>query len=117
MEDYFHNEFVFDKDYKVQNFLKSSAPDFCPNPYWYIQGLEKKVKIGYKSFNSIDYLEAYCNIDCGTHCNYEYLDKVYKEIQKAFEEVENYKKTGKTPPRKYPTDPATFKRTIDKLFS
>jgi hypothetical protein len=40
----------------LQGTLSSRVPGFCSHPTWYISGIEKRVKIGSKSFNYIDYL-------------------------------------------------------------
>lgn len=73
---------------KVQGTLPIKAPAFCTQPFWYVSGVEKKVKIGTKAFNYIDYLEAYQNIDCHTFRSREALYKILKEIEKAFASIE-----------------------------
>lgn len=78
--------------YTTQNFLTSQVPNFCSTPYWYMKGVEKRVKIGRKSFNAVDYLEAWCNIDCYTYRSIEALERIYLEIRKAFSEIDNYRR-------------------------
>lgn len=81
---------INNKPVLIQNILTSKTPDFCTKPFWFVNGLEKKVKIGKKIFNAIDYLEAWCNINCFTYRSTNALDKIYIEIKKAFEDIDNY---------------------------
>lgn len=76
---------------KVQNYLPTKAPDFCGRPFWFVNGGEKVVKIGRKCFNYMDYLEAYCNIDCGTYRSRDALEMIYRKIQEAFDTINNVK--------------------------
>lgn len=73
----------------VQNCLTTKTAPFCTRPTWFVNGLEKKVKIGKKIFNAIDYLEAWCNINCFTYRSTEALENIYLEIKKAFAEVDS----------------------------
>ena len=75
----------------VQNSLSSSCPAFAVHPHWYIAGCEKKVKIGSKSFNYIDYLEAWCHHDCNTHRDqFTSLATIRDQIKAAFAEIDEY---------------------------
>jgi hypothetical protein len=74
----------------TQNSIPNRCPDFTTRPTWYINGLEKCVKIGSKTFNYIDYLEAWCSFDCNTYAPREYLTDMRKEIEAAFHEIETY---------------------------
>lgn len=67
----------------------SGLPNFCTKPTWYLSGCEKKVKIGTKSFNAVDYLEAWCNINCNTYRSDYNIIKLKREIAAAFSEVNN----------------------------
>lgn len=73
----------------VQGILPTRAPDFCHTPVFYINGVEKMVKIGRSSFNYIDYLEAWQNIDCGTYRSRDSLREIELRIKQAFETVKN----------------------------
>lgn len=77
-----------DEEVLVQNSLTSKVPEFCGRPTWYVSGCEKKVKIGRQSFNYIDYLEAYCHHDCGTHRREPALINIRQQIQAAIDEME-----------------------------
>ncbi len=81
---------TMEKEILVQNTLSEKVPGFCTTPHWYISGLEKKVKIGSKSFNYIDYLEAWCNFDCNTYRKKDSLIPIKEKIAAAFQEVEEY---------------------------
>lgn len=72
----------------VQGTLSSRVPNFCTHPTWFISGVEKRVKIGSKSFNYIDYLEAWEHHDCGTHRGWLALAKITDKIKEAFAEIE-----------------------------
>lgn len=89
MKDLFSNDFESNEQQKVQNSLPTRAPAFCNRPFWYVNGGEKKVKIGKESFNYIDYLEAWCGMDCGTYRSRDTLYSLEKRIEKAFMEIEN----------------------------
>ena len=80
------------KEVLVQNSLSSKVPAFCVTPRWYISGLEKKVKIGSRSFNYIDYLEAWEHLDCGTFRSRNALADIKDRIAEAFQEIDDYQK-------------------------
>lgn len=82
-------------DFLTQNSISNKCPDFTTRPTWYINGIEKCVKIGSKTFNYIDYLEAWCNFDCNTYAPREYLADIRKAIKSAFNEIETYTNNGK----------------------
>lgn len=71
-----------------QNCLPTRVPAFCTKPTWFVNGLEKKVKIGKKIFNAVDYMEAWCNINCFTYRSNDALEKIYLDIKKAFVDIE-----------------------------
>lgn len=79
---------IENKEVLIQGSLKCNAPAFCARPTWYVSGCEKKVKIGSRSFNYIDYLEAWCNHDCGTHRSRDALWTIEKQIAACFKEIE-----------------------------
>lgn len=89
MKDLFTDDFEASKAQLVQNSLPTTAPAFCNRPYWFVCGGEKKVKIGKALFNYIDYLEAWCGMDCGTYRSRDTLYDVSKKIEAAFQEIEN----------------------------
>ena len=86
---------MIDRSALVQNSLPTEAPDFCSTPFWYINGLEKSVKIGVQSFNYIDYLEAWCHKDCYTYRPLEHLDAISSKIEQAFARANSRSETLK----------------------
>lgn len=77
---------------RVQNIWMNGSVGYCAKPTWFMDGCEKKIKIGSTAFNYIDYLEAQHNFDCGTHRNrLTSLIDIKKRIDAAFEEIENHK--------------------------
>ena len=92
MKDLFNDKETNKSEVLIQNYLTTSAPAFAVKPHWYVNGNEKKVKVGKESFNYIDYLEAYCNIDCGTYRSYDALENIYRKIEAAYKTVEEYNK-------------------------
>lgn len=72
---------IQEKEDLIQNLKKSKDPGFATKPTWIMAGCEKKVKIGYTTFNVIDYLEAWCHIDCNTHRSEEVLSNIRRKIQ------------------------------------
>lgn len=91
MIDIFKDDVTINKNpVLIQNLLTTKTPTFCTRPFWFVNGLEKKVKIGKRIFSAIDYLEAWCNINCFTYRSTEALERIFIEIKKAFHEVDNY---------------------------
>lgn len=80
---------------KIQNSLPNTAPAFCNTPFFYVNGLEKSVKIGTKSFNYIDYLEAWRGRDCYTNRSEDALTRIRSKIKRAFQETETPKVSQK----------------------
>lgn len=90
MQDIFNTKAQY-KEELIQNSLGTTAPEFCLTPHWYVNGLEKQVKIGRKSFNYMDYCEAWLNLNCYTYRSADTLDTIYRQILAAFREVKDYK--------------------------
>ena len=80
---------MLNREALIQNSLPTEAPAFCSTPFWFVNGLEKSVKIGTQIFNYIDYLEAWCSIDCNTHRKRDHLDLIRDKISLAFKKVES----------------------------
>ena len=91
MIDIFNNE----QTVKIQNRDWDRKPEFATQPTWYIDGFEKRVKVGKRTFNCIDYLEAWCGLDQNTHRSLRALKTIESDIKKAFAEVETYKREQK----------------------
>lgn len=97
------NLFNSDKPKNIQNIEWSKAPDFAVNPVWFLTpSQEKCVKIGKRVFNYMDFLEGWCGIDCYTYRSSATLERIYQDIKKAFEEVDEYEASHnlKNPVRK-----------------
>lgn len=71
----------------VQNSLPSKAPQFCPQPFWFMNGIEKSVRIGTHNFNYVDYLEAWEGFNCYTYRSYNALAEINDKIKEAFREA------------------------------
>lgn len=71
----------------VKEYKDTSSVDnykfFAKKPTWMHRGIEKVVKIGYEYFNYIDYLEAWCGIDCHTYRKEASMVKIRNEIKEA----------------------------------
>lgn len=77
-----------DTEVLYQNLLTSKDPGFTTHPVPFINGCEKSYRIGKRTFNAIDYMEAWAGISCYTYRSEDALWKIRKEIQEAFDEME-----------------------------
>ena len=69
----------------VQNIIPVKDPGYTHKPVWFMHGDTKSVRIADKTFNYIDYLEAYVGIDCYTYRNKDDIRmiRLRKEIEEA----------------------------------
>lgn len=77
-----------DKPVLYQNNLTGKDPGFTTHPVPFVNGCEKSYRIGKRTFNYIDYMEAWAGISCYTYRSEDSLWKIRKEIQAAFDEID-----------------------------
>lgn len=82
----------------VQNSIPVKDPGYTHRPTWFMNGDVKSVRIADKTFNYIDYLEAYVGIDCYTYRNKDDIRmiKLREEIEAAIQKAS----TNDTVPKK-----------------
>ena len=89
---------IDDKEKPVlyQESLTDKDPGFTTHPVPFVNGCEKSYRIGKRTFNYIDYMEAWVGIPCYTYRSEDSLRVIRKEIQKAFDEIEEVLRQKKT---------------------